>query len=68
MDFLFLDKKYFFPGDLIFHHSKRQKIGLLPRAKPILVAMKVNFSNQGEGKALCDSMASGTLCIDGELS
>ena len=47
---------------------KGKKIGQLPRAKPILVALKVNFSNYGEGKALCDRMASGTLSIDGEMS
>ena len=59
---------YFFPGDFTFHYLKRQKNGLLPQAKPILVAMNVNFSNLGEGKALCDRMASGALLIDGEVS
>ena len=48
--------------------KKRQKIGQLSRTKPILVAFKLNFSEEGEGKALCDQMASGTLGIDGELS
>ena len=49
-------------------HQKGKKIGQLPRAKPILVAMKVKFSIVGEDKALCDTLASEALNIDGELS
>ena len=40
---------------------KGKKIGQLPRAKPILIAMKVKFSNHREGKALCDRTAPGTF-------
>ena len=68
MDFQFFDTCISFQVISDFTNGKGKKIGLLPGAKPILVAIKVSFSNQGEGKALCDRMASGTLSIDGELS
>ena len=50
-----------------FTNGTGKKIGLLPRAKPILVAMKVKFSTLGEGKVLCDRMVSEALNIDGEM-
>ena len=43
-----------------------QKIGQLPQAKPILVALKDNFSNYGEVLKPCATLASGALGIDGE--
>ena len=40
-------QKYFF-SSVLLDFIKEQKIGQLPQAKPILVALEVNFSNYGE--------------------
>ena len=48
--------------------TKRQKIGQLPRAKPNLVAMEVNFSEYGEGLKPCATeWHQGAVSIDGEM-